>query len=625
VVIAASPPCKKHSTSDMQKRSEAEAMIALTRDSCEQSGRLYIIENVKGAAAEMRDHALLLHGSYFGLRVDRPRFYEANFDLRIDEYLRRPGLDLRARGCLGPRRKWRRMDPFGRPELQDCCEGTLYPMQGVAPTGFTVAEGAAAMGIESGHMSFERMAQAVPPDYGEWSFGQACMAACERKYGVPRISFDEMRRDPATARKRLHFWLRGAGSDAADIGMQVHARGATHVAAPSMEVADGPAAAAWRTGSPMEAAAAEDVSAQMDEVEFREVYYGRRGDFQQQYTAGRPRWLSAIHGETEAPAEDRVGWLCGKSTHLHVSWRQWREWQLPVSEALRTPGTRVMLQVRRLSDAEASSLRAVGFTRVRVSKRGRPAYATASEPAMQAEPHEWWSAGERRSCLPGFRMDLDEAKAQMDPRDRGDIKDDPKAKLMRTFLPVDWDPSRWVDTGLPHWIEVFMRSGVVIEPVVEPPMADHPFYHWETDQHLVMAMQEADRHLSIGALQYVPDDMVRHVAENAIVHPWVVVKQGEKWRLCHDYSVGTNKYVGAAPFALPSPWDVGACVRTGSFFAKYDIRDGFFHVPVHPDSWRRLLVHHPGTRRLMWAPRLPFGYVASPFIFCALTEASPIS
>ena len=621
VLISASPPCKKYSTSDMQKRSGAEDMIALTRDSCEQTGRLYVLENVKGAADEMRDHALLIYGSYFGLRVDRPRFYEANFDLRLDEYMRGPGLNLRARGCLGPRRKWRRMDPFGRPELQDCCVGTLYPMQGLAPTGFTAAEGAAAMGIEVGHMSFERMAQAVPPDYGEWSFGQACMAACERKFGVPRISFDEMRRDPAVARKRLHFWLRGAGSDAVDIGMQTHARGETHVAEAAMVEAEGQPAAAWRTGSPEEAAAAEDVAAQVDEVEFREVYYSRRGDFQQQFTAGRQRWLSAIQGETLPPTEDRVEWLRGKSTHLHLSWRQWREWQLPVSEAMLTPGTRVMLQVRRLSDAEAASLRAVGFARVRVSRRGRPAYATAAEPAMQADPSEWWSAGERRCCLPGFRLDLDEAEAQMDPRDRGDVKDDAKAKLMRTFLPVDWDPSRWVDTGLPEWIEIFMRSGVVIEPVVEPPMADHPFYHWETDHHLLMAIQEADRHLSIGALQYVPDDMARQVAENAIVHPWVVVKQGEKWRLCHDYSVGTNRYVGAAPFALPSPWDVSACVKPGSFFAKYDIRDGFFHVPIHPDSWRRLVVRHPGTGRLMWAPRLPFGYVASPFIFCALTEA----
>ena len=40
VLISASPPCKKYSTSDMQKRSGAEDMIALTRDSCEQTGRL---------------------------------------------------------------------------------------------------------------------------------------------------------------------------------------------------------------------------------------------------------------------------------------------------------------------------------------------------------------------------------------------------------------------------------------------------------------------------------------------------------------------------------------------------------------------------------------------------------
>ena len=268
-------------------------------------------------------------------------------------------------------------------------------------------------------------------------------------------------------------------------------------------------------------------------------------------------------------------------------------------EALQTLGTRVMVQLRLLSDAEAASLRALGFTRARVSKRGQPAYATATEVAHLLEPSEWWSAGERRGQPPSFKLDLDEAEKQMDPRDRGEVKDDADAKRMRTFLPVDWDPSRWENTGLPEWIETFMKSGVVIEPVVEPPMADHPFYHWESDEHLLVAIQEADRHLSIGALEYIPDEVVRHVSENAIVHPWVVVKQGERWRLCHDYSIGTNRYVGAAPFVLPSPWDVRSCVQQGSFFAKYYIRDGFFHVPVHPDSWKRLVVRHLGTGRLM--------------------------
>ena len=108
-VIMASPPCKAHSTSDMQKRSTTPDLIGLTRDHCRATGRLFVIENVKGAAAEMEEHAVLIYGSYFGLRVDRPRFFEANFDLHVDEFLRVPGLALRSRGCLGPRRKWRRM------------------------------------------------------------------------------------------------------------------------------------------------------------------------------------------------------------------------------------------------------------------------------------------------------------------------------------------------------------------------------------------------------------------------------------------------------------------------------------------------------------------------------------
>ena len=42
---------------------------------------------------------------------------------------------------------------------------------------------------------------------------------------------------------------------------------------------------------------------------------------------------------------------------------------------------------------------------------------------------------------------------------------------------------------------------------------------------------------------------------------------------------------------------------------------------MHPDSRRYLVVRHPGTGKLMWAPRLPFGYVESPRLFCSLMEA----
>ena len=96
---------------------------------------------------------------------------------------------------------------------------------------------------------------------------------------------------------------------------------------------------------------------------------------------------------------------------------------------------------------------------------------------------------------------------------------------------------------------------------------------------------------------------------------------GGKWRLCHDYSVGTNRVVATAPFTLPSVWDVLPSIKRGSSFAKYDIRDGFWHCPVARESRKRLVVRHPGTGRLMWASRLPFGYLDSPRLFCGLTEA----
>jgi hypothetical protein len=64
MVILASPPCKKYSTIDVPNNSAAEDLIALTRDACEQTRKLYVIENVKGAAAEMKPHAILLYGAY---------------------------------------------------------------------------------------------------------------------------------------------------------------------------------------------------------------------------------------------------------------------------------------------------------------------------------------------------------------------------------------------------------------------------------------------------------------------------------------------------------------------------------------------------------------------------------
>ena len=98
----------------------------------------------------------------------------------------------------------------------------------------------------------------------------------------------------------------------------------------------------------------------------------------------------------------------------------------------------------------------------------------------------------------------------------------------------------------------------------------------------------------------VPDELVAEVLATERVHPWSINQRGDKWRLCHDYSVGTNLVAKSGPFSLPTPWDVRATVKPDTHFAKYDLRDGFWNCTIAWSDRRKLLTRHPATQRLMW-------------------------
>ena len=621
-VLAMSPPCQAYST--LATGSEAPKLIALCRDQIEQSGLLGYIENVKGSSSEMRENAVLIYGSDFGLHVDRPRFLEANFPLVIDDYLREGGSALRMRGCLGDRRKWPRLDPFGRPDTRVCCQGNLFPVQGLRPFKCSVCEASWAMGVSDSGVSYEALAQGIPPQYAELAFGQACMHLCATEFGAPAITFDEMRKDPRGSRSRLKLWLRGAGGLEADLGMQVEAplgegAGAAGSRAESGILEGAPMGASAGTVRGGEAPASEaDV---VWEVESREVHYSLHGGFGQCWPSrDSPTALAGVVPEPARSGPISVEALEGENSLLG--------WQGPgsvasvaeiVIQAVKSLGTRAVVEAR--SHQEEALLASAGFSFVRRIERGEPVLASDDAPARLPVRRSWWALGERRSVPPSFRLDLDAAEAALDPRDRGEFPEEAGVKEMRSCLPLPHDASRWEGTGLDQWVETMMQEGVRIQTVREPPFADHPFYRWESTEAMIRAISEADRHLLVGALEYVPEEDLEFFARGGIVHPWVVARQGSKWRLCHDYSVGTNQIVPTAPFSLPSVWDVRAVLKEGSYMAKYDIRDGFFHVPVHPDSRHHLVTRHPGTGRLLRACRLPFGYVDSPRLFCGLMES----
>jgi DNA (cytosine-5)-methyltransferase 1 len=79
----ASPPCQGYSkTRHMPNSKGSPLLIDDIRQRLEATGKPYIIENVEAARWAMKDPVRLC-GSSFGLRVQRHRLFEANFELEV--------------------------------------------------------------------------------------------------------------------------------------------------------------------------------------------------------------------------------------------------------------------------------------------------------------------------------------------------------------------------------------------------------------------------------------------------------------------------------------------------------------------------------------------------------------
>ena len=568
-------------------------------DACVSAGGLYVVETTLARAVEA-SHGCTLKGAYFGLHVDCSRSFEANFDLRVDEALFSSSLDLRMGSCSA---------------LVGC---------------------GAAMGIDLDHMDDEGLSQTLPPVYGEYIFGQAAMREVEHRFGLRAITFDEYLANPRRSRRQMSHWLRGVGGVSPDQGVEFHE-------APAVPGEDGAAVVVSRQSVIGRHAAVESAQApcyrpiflEGEEApvspptpetvlasEARELFYSWAGDYGAM--VGPATWWEAM--DAVKPVE-RVGVgpalaaLSGRNTCLILPWGRAMALLPRIGAVVRaSPGTRVTVYAHGAD--EEFQLRRAGFKLVRRIRKGAPAYAEEHRDAVLARGGAFWSIGDANSQSLGA-VDYALAEAAMDPRDRPGAPVEPSsAKFARSYMPIPWEKERW-DIGLPHELdEIMARRGVGIYPWAEVPPSEVPFYRWESQEGLLKSIAEADRALLAGSMEYVPASRLAEVLESSTISPWTIVDQGGgKWRLCHDYSVGTNRVVPSAAFTLPSVWDARADIRPGSHFGKYDIRDGFWHVPIADDSKRRLVVRHPGTGRLMWASRLPFGYIESPRLFCGITEA----
>ena len=548
----------------------------------------------------MSPDAQVLDGAYFGLKVARARLYETSGRLHVDACVRGPADALAAKCCLGRRRRFRRFDEFGRPVLAACCAGNIFSVVGKTPWKCTADECTAAMGMDPGHMCYERLAQSVPPHYSQLVFAQMCMWQAAAKFGVPAITFDERWKHPNRSMRTMAFWLRGAGASEATSGQFFQ---------PAPELAAEP------IGSARAEKHVEEGCARV--AEFRELFYSHAGFYDQQWVSGDLRGrLAQVSRGINLVTEPNEAAFVGGNTYVEVACEKACVRLARVAATaveLGGSGTRATFVVPLTCRSELEALGYV-YLPCAVGAKGPDALAYKGLVALHV--------GRRAGVSKPSQLKHEDVRPYMDWRDQGGHDTDPVAKARLTWQQFPHDPERYRDKGLPAWVERMMVEGAEVDldsPVVAK---DYQQYMWPDGVALTEAIMETERHLAIGALEFVPDEEVEDVLLNNVVHPILLVAQGKgKFRACHDYSRGTNRKARSAPFALPSVWDARSVVKPGSHFVKYDLRDGFFAIPVHPQSRNRLVVRHPATGRLLRCSRLPFGYVDSPRLFCGLTEA----
>ena len=139
------------------------------------------------------------------------------------EYLAPGGSQLRSRCCLGEHARYDRLDTFGRRMRVPCCRGNTFAVMGGAPRRSTVAQCAEAMGLDIGHMGFDRMAKAIPPAYASYTLGAMVRHVLQTRFGIRALSFDEARSDWPAAQRQMRLWIRGAGGVSPTLGLRLEA------------------------------------------------------------------------------------------------------------------------------------------------------------------------------------------------------------------------------------------------------------------------------------------------------------------------------------------------------------------------------------------------------------------
>ncbi|MES9880852.1 MAG: reverse transcriptase domain-containing protein [Sedimenticola sp.] len=176
----------------------------------------------------------------------------------------------------------------------------------------------------------------------------------------------------------------------------------------------------------------------------------------------------------------------------------------------------------------------------------------------------------------------------------------------------------WEKITTDTWTLSVVRSGFNIQFRVPPKLIRHPpkyLLQKQTDiERRLLLAEEVSAMLAKNAIEPVTP---RHSTRGFFSRLFLVRKKTGGWRPVIDLS-RLNRFIVTPHFKMETLDTVRLLLNKGDWASSLDLRDAYFHVPIHPRSRKYLRFVFQGVVYQFRA--LPFGLAPAPFVFSRIVK-----
>ena len=164
----------------------------------------------------------------------------------------------------------------------------------------------------------------------------------------------------------------------------------------------------------------------------------------------------------------------------------------------------------------------------------------------------------------------------------------------------------WQQLGADPWVVSTIREGYAIEFLQSPPLSSTPIYNLNSQHPQVRV--EIEKMIQKGALEKVQNPN----SPGFYSRIFVVPKKTGDLRPVIDLKL-LNTFLKPKPFKMETPQSIRRGLKKGMWVFSIDLKDAYFHIPIHPASRKYLRICL--DQDVYQFRALPFGISSAPWLF----------